>query len=119
MPEGPIEPVAAPIRFHPSLGDDGANVDLVVPEGASEARIRTYERGVEAETLSCGSGAMATTLALHEEGLTGPALTLHTQSGDALEVSLLGPDGQATCRKVRLSGPARRIFDGEYPIRDG
>ena len=127
MPDGKIEPLVAPIRYEPSLGAQGANVDLVVRRSRSEVSIRTYERGVEAETLACGSGAMATALALYEAGATGRTLTLHTRSGEALEVTL-GDDGgredaaglaDGGGRPVRLSGPARRIFDGEYPVREG
>ncbi len=123
MPEREIEALAAPVRFDPSLGASGANVDLVVRDSSAEVSIRTYERGVEAETLACGSGAMATALALHEAGLTERTLTLNTRSGEMLEVTLL-EDGGATAstearrRPIRLKGPARRIFDGEYPLRE-
>ena len=121
MPEGAIEPLVAPIRYEPSLGAQGANVDLVVRRSRSEVSIRTYERGVEAETLACGSGAMATALALHEAGATGRTLTLHTRSGETLDVTLGDAGGREDegGRRVRLSGPARRLFDGEYPVREG
>ena len=123
MPEREIEALAAPIRFDPSLGASGANVDLVVRDGSAEVSIRTYERGVEAETLACGSGAMAAALALLEAGLTERTLTLHTRSGEILEVTLLEDGGgtasaEARRRPIRLKGPARRIFDGEYPLRE-
>ncbi len=123
MPEGEIEVLAAPIRFDPSLGASGANVDLVLRESPAEVSIRTYERGVEAETLACGSGAMAAALALYEAGLTERTLTLHTRSGETLIVTLLEDRGgtateEARRRPIRLTGPARRIFDGEYPLRE-
>ncbi len=126
MPEREIEALAAPIRFDPSLGASGANVDLVVRDSSAEVSIRTYERGVEAETLACGSGAMAAALALHGAGLTERTLTLHTRSGEILEVTLLDDVDQggstasagARRRQIRLRGPARRIFDGEYPLRE-
>lgn len=121
LPESEIERLAAPIRFDPSLGAAGANVDLVVVESSSEVAIRTYERGVEAETLACGSGAMAAALALYEAERTEPALKLHTRSGEMLQVSLLDagrrkPGAEVRRHSVRLIGPARRIFDGEYPL---
>ncbi len=133
VPAGDIAGLARPIRFHPSLGPEGANVDFVSRRGGSEAEleIRTYERGVEGETLSCGSGAMAVALALHTAGITGPTLTLHTRSGDALEIALLERLGEAASsaasgeapsaaasrrRRLRLAGPARHIFDGEFPV---
>ncbi len=123
MPEREIEALSAPIRFDPSLGASGANVDLVVRDGSAEVSIRTYERGVEAETLACGSGAMATALALHEAGLTERTLTLHTRSGEMLEVTLLddgagNASAESRRRPMRLKGPARRVFEGEYPLRE-
>jgi diaminopimelate epimerase len=123
MPEREFEAVAAPIRFDPSLGAAGANVDLVVLESSAEVSIRTYERGVEAETLACGSGAMAAALALGEAGLTERTLTLHTRSGETLQVTLVDDGGgsasaEARRRPIRLTGPARRVFDGEFPLRE-
>jgi diaminopimelate epimerase len=123
MPEGKIEGLVAPIRYDPALGAAGANVDLIVLQEPDEVSIRTYERGVEAETLACGSGAMATALALHEAGLAESTLTLHTRSRESLTVTLLDEgDGDSrvdpTHRPIRLTGPARRIFDGMYPIRE-
>lgn len=125
VPTDDITGLARPIRFHPSLGPEGANIDFVARRGDSEAEleIRTYERGVEGETLSCGSGAMAVALALHTAGITGPTLTLHTRSGDALEIALLDRIGEAPSaavesrrRRLRLGGPAHHIFDGEFPV---
>ena len=133
VPAGDIGSLARPIRFHPSLGPEGANVNFVSRRVGSELEleIRTYERAVEDETLACGSGAMAAALALHTAGITGPTLTLHTRSGDALEIALLDRIGEAASspasgeapsaastrrRRLRLRGPARHIFDGEFPV---
>ena len=133
VPAGDIAGLARLIRFHPSLGPEGANVDFVSRRGGpeTELEIRTYERGVEGETLSCGSGAMAAALALHTAGITGPTLTLHTRSGDALKIALLDRIGEAASspasgeapsttpasrrRRLRLGGPAHHILDGEFP----
>jgi diaminopimelate epimerase len=93
----------------------------VVLESSAEVSIRTYERGVEAETLACGSGAMAAALALREAGLTERTLTLHTRSGEMLQVTLPedgGASAEARRRPIRLTGPARRIFDGDFPLRE-
>ena len=74
---------------------------------------------------------MAVALALHTAGITGPTLTLHTRSGDTLKIALLDRIGEAASaaafdeapsaapsrrRRLRLGGPARHIFDGEYPV---
>lgn len=118
LPDGPIEPLCRPIRSHPGLGPEGANVNLVEPRGSHRARIRTYERGVEAETLACGAGSMATALALHRAGSAGCVLHLETRGGDELEVALEGdapPAGDPARRSIALSGPARFVFEGRFP----
>lgn len=111
VPEGPIEALARPLRHHPELGPAGANVNLVAPEGRERATIRTFERGIEAETLACGAGSMASTLVLEATGACGPQLRLRTRSGDDLEVAL-SPAEPGRPRRIRLTGPARRIFEG-------
>lgn len=116
LPEGSIEPVCRPLRSHPELGPEGANVNLVERVDAGRVRIRTFERGVEGETLACGAGCMATALALSEAGEAEPRLALETRSGETLTVELGGPgaaDGGR--RRIELGGPARRVFEGRFP----
>lgn len=108
-----FDSVCRRIRSHPDLGAEGANVDLVAATGTDSVSIRTFERGVEGETLACGSGAMATALALRAAGLSDERLTLETRGGDALTVELLDE-----LSVIRLSGPARHVFDGVYPDID-
>jgi len=118
MPDGAIEPLCRPVRYHPSLGPGGANVNLVEVRGRDRAGIRTYERGVEAETMACGAGSMSAALALHDAGRTGPELQLVTRGGDELGVRLEGdapPAGDPARRVISLSGPARFVFRGHYP----
>jgi diaminopimelate epimerase len=103
--------VCEPLRRHPDAGPGGANVDLVERAG-DRLRIRTFERGVEGETLACGSGCMASVLALTEAGMLprGPdPIRLETRSGDVLQVTLLHEG------RIRLSGPADHVFDGVLP----
>lgn len=96
------------IRRDPSL-TDGANVNFVSKDGA-DWKIRTYERGVEGETLACGTGAVATGILLTEWGrATGP-VGLVTRSGRRLEVRV-ARDGLAW--KPSLRGPAEIVFRGE------
>ena len=109
LPEAGFEELCRPLRRHPALGSEGANVDLVALQGPDAARIRTFERGVEGETLACGSGAMAATVALHSRGLCGRHLSLVTRSGETLEVRLR--EGE----RIELAGPARPVFDGVFP----
>lgn len=127
VPGEGFEEIARPMRHHAALSPEGANVDLVALTGSRTAVIRTFERGVEGETLSCGSGVMAALLALHGEGACGPALSFRTRSGETLAVELLdaraapraegagrGP-GSRERRRIRLAGPARHLFDGLFP----
>src|SRR5262249_24600051 len=67
--------LGAALRAHPDLGPEGANVDFVGPAGADgggRRSLRTFERGVEAETLACGSGAIAVASVLAREGARSP-----------------------------------------------
>jgi len=109
LPNGSIDVMCRAVRHHPELGSEGANVDLVTPTGPDSAAIRTFERGVEAETQACGSGSMAATLAFQRAGLGGEAMSLQTRSGQTLLVELLPED------VIRLAGPAWHIFDGVFP----
>ncbi len=120
MPEGPIGELCRPLRRHEALGPGGANVNLVELTGEGSGRIRTWERGVEGETSACGSGAMASLLALNGAGLARSELGLTTRSGAALRVARLGGEapGGGRDEPVRLEGPARRVFVGRYPSHE-
>ena len=88
---------------------DGANVNFVTPQGSDWA-IRTYERGVEGETLACGTGAVATGILLTEWGRADSPVGLITRSGRRLEVRVRR-DGNAWLPSLR--GPAEIVFQGE------
>lgn len=116
MPDGPIEEICGPLRRLDLLGPPGANVNLVSLDDATSGTVRTFERGVEGETLACGSGSMASVIALRAAGLAGPRLSLRVRGGDELEIEILDlrpPDGSV--RDVRLSGPAVKLFEGSFP----
>ena len=85
-------------------GQAGANVNFVSPEGSQWA-IRTFERGVEAETLACGTGAVATATLLKVWGLGGSNTGLRTRSGCTLDVDL-------SHARPRLRGEGRLVFEG-------
>ena len=102
------------LRHHPALGAEGANVNFVGARGGAVARewgIRTYERGVEGETLACGTGAVAAGCALAAWGLTDLPVSLLTRSGQCLDVQARKlPGGQYG--DVWLTGEARLVFRG-------
>ncbi|MBI5601255.1 MAG: diaminopimelate epimerase [Gemmatimonadetes bacterium] len=100
-----------PLRLDRRL-KHGANVNFVAPlgTGSSEFQIRTYERGVEAETLACGTGAVASAALLHEWGLAGQVVRLMTKSARTLVVTLRRKaDGHLW---PSLSGEARVVYQG-------
>jgi diaminopimelate epimerase len=99
-----------PLRSHPSLRA-GANVNFVQSAGDGSFRYRTYERGVEAETLACGTGAVATAVLLTRWGLANGPVRLRTRSGRELGVRLSGSGGTAV---PSLSGEARIVFSARF-----
>lgn len=121
IPEGPIEPFCAPIRSDPRLGPEGANVNLIALREAGAGRIRTFERGVEGETLACGSGSMAAVIASWTIGKAARTVALDVQGGETLGIELVDePVFDGTPIRVRLEGPAEPVFEGEFPgIDDG
>ncbi|PYP80145.1 MAG: diaminopimelate epimerase [Gemmatimonadetes bacterium] len=98
-----------PLRYDSSLAQ-GANVNFVSPNGSGGWRIRTYERGVEGETLACGTGAVATAILLHLNGDAGLDTGLQTRSGRTLRVRL--EQRSLSGWHPTLSGEARIVFQG-------
>jgi diaminopimelate epimerase len=101
-----------PLRHDSSL-PQGANVNFVSRDRPGGWRIRTFERGVEGETLACGTGAVATAILLREAGeaVEGERIALTTRSGRTLRVRL---DGSAGDWRPSLSGEARVVFVGQF-----
>lgn len=102
------------IRFHHHFQPKGTNVNFVQVLGPNHIRIRTYERGVEGETLACGTGVTAAALvAARVEGFTSP-ISVNVQGGDTLKVAFNETLGQFS--KVLLTGPADFVFDGKIDL---
>jgi diaminopimelate epimerase len=106
----PVERHGPPLRHHPEM-PEGANVNFVRAGRAGRIEVRTFERGVEGETLSCGSGVVAAAIAAARQGLVASPVTCGTRSGVDLTVEFR--DGVETITDVRLTGDAREIFAGE------
>lgn len=98
-----------PLRRHPSL-KAGANVNFVRPVGDGTLAYRTYERGVEAETLACGTGAVATAVLMTDWGLATSPVRILTRSGRELSVRLARSAGGMV---PSLSGEARIVYRGQ------
>jgi diaminopimelate epimerase len=103
-----IVPLGRAIRRHLDLQPEGANVNFVVVRDGHSIEVRTYERGVEAETLSCGSGVVASVAASALfDRVTSPVSVL-TRSGITLEVSFVREGDEL--REFFLRGDARLIY---------
>jgi diaminopimelate epimerase len=101
-----IREVGPIVRNHASFVN-GANVNFVEKAGDNTLRIRTYERGVEEETLSCGTGAMASAAVARKLGMVGDTVQVETWGGP---VSVrLGDVNE-------IEGPARTVFTGAIPL---
>lgn len=97
-----------PLRHHKSL-TAGANVNFVQATARDGFSYRTYERGVEAETLACGTGAVASAAIMTGWGLAEGPVRVRTRSGRELRVRMSGPPEAA---RPSLSGEARIVFQG-------
>jgi len=106
----PLEARGPSLRRDPALGEEGANVNWVAPKGDGTWKYRTYERGVEGETLACGTGAVACALVLASEKLLQPPVKLWTRSGLPLLVSWESTSSGAA--SLRLRGEGRVIYRG-------
>jgi diaminopimelate epimerase len=96
-------------RHHPAMAE-GANANFVKVLGPSRLALRTWERGVEAETLACGSGAVASAVVASLLGNFAPPVSVATRSGETLRVGFWR-DGEFA-RAVTLEGDARVVFEG-------
>lgn len=99
------------IRYSDDYKTEGINVNFVEPLGDSRFAVRTYERGVEAETLSCGTGVTAVALAMHNAKQTESNIVSLKTEGGELQVQFEENNGKY--HDIWLIGPAEQIFKGE------
>ncbi len=106
--------IGAEVRYHAQFAPKGTNVNFVQVLGPNHIRVRTYERGVEGETLACGTGIVASALiASKVQQFVSPVKVL-AQGGDTLEVAFI--DAGDTLDRVRLTGPAEFVFEGKIRL---
>lgn len=109
-----VQSLGPEIRRHAHFAPKGTNVNFVQRLGDGNIRVRTYERGVEGETLACGTGVTASALiAANLHQLTSP-VKVQVMGGDTLEVSFKENDGEFA--DVKLSGPADFVFEGRIEL---
>jgi len=102
------------IRYHEVFKPAGTNVNFISIIGQDTIAIRTYERGVEDETLACGTGAVAASLISFLLGKTGSDVQLKTKEKDTLSVAFKYLEG--TFKDVYLKGPAEITYTGLVAI---
>ena len=109
----PVFELGKKIRYHEEFAPTGVNVNFIKYEDGL-LKIRTYERGVEDETLSCGTGAVASAVVACTMGLAKQPISLLAKSGDQLIVDFKFDGLEFT--DVSLTGPVKVVFNGEITI---
>ena len=102
--------LGAAIRHHSDFAPKGTNANFIKVTGPAALRIRTYERGVEAETLACGTGMVAAALIAGKMGWVKPPVQVTCASNDVIVINYeLTAEG---AQKVTMLGPAEHVFQG-------
>ena len=100
------------LRSHDELSPEGANINFVEQLGDERFAVRTFERGVERETLSCGTGAVAVALAMHQTNRSDKTHLKIVMKGGTLDVEFIATSNGF--EKIKLTGPACFVFKGEW-----
>lgn len=111
-----VEKLGRPIRYHERFMPRGTNVDFVQITGKNSLRIRTYERGVEAETLACGTGSVAAAIVGSLNGLVAAPVEVLPKSGEKLNVYFDRSGDKIS--NIYLEGPAKFVFEGQLSLED-
>lgn len=105
-----VEKIGRMVRFHSVFGSKGTNANFAQWNSAGYLSIRTYERGVEQETLACGTGATAAAIAAARRWELSAPVTVRTRSGQSMSIDFSW-EGHSPM-DVSMSGPAHRVFHG-------
>jgi len=106
-----IMKMGRPTRYHSHFSPNGTNVNFVRVKDGSHLSVRTYERGVEDETLACGTGAVASALIAAFKGLVRSPVSIRTRGGEVLTVHYDIEAGEV--KKVFLEGDVHIIYEAE------
>ena len=105
-----VNNIGSYLRNHDEFSPEGTNADFVKVTGKNSISVRTYERGVEDETLACGTGSVASALISSDaEGMESP-VTVNTRSGEKLKVYFERIEG--VFKNVFLEGKAEMVYEG-------
>jgi diaminopimelate epimerase len=109
-----VRKLGAALRHHENFAPTGANANFCQQLDGQTLAIRTYERGVENETLACGSGVVACALIFNELTDAGSPVHIKGRGGDLLAVGFDRDRGRF--HNITLTGPADFVFDGEIAL---
>jgi diaminopimelate epimerase len=109
-----VRSLGAALRHHPMFAPRGANANFIEQRGERTIAIRTYERGVEDETLACGTGVVASALIFAATQKIDGAINVLVRGGDTLQVDFARTNGGFI--NVTLTGPADFVFDGTIEL---
>ena len=102
------------IRFHSHFNPDGVNVNFATLQIENHIAMRTYERGVEAETLACGTGAAAVALSAWKTYSIASPIQVKCTSGEILQFDLF--EENDILREIEMTGPVSPIFKGTIEV---
>ncbi|MBM3244238.1 MAG: diaminopimelate epimerase [Candidatus Omnitrophica bacterium] len=109
-----LKEIAPLVRFNKKFAPKGTNVDIIEVLNNDSFKIRTYERGVEDETLACGTGSVASALIFALKTGSVGKINVHTKSGEVLKVYFDRKINKFS--NVWLEGRARIVYKGEYYV---
>lgn len=105
----------AALRYHDHFAPKGTNVNFAQVIDTNHIAIRTYERGVEGETLACGTGMVACALIHNLLTQAASPVLVDVQGGDTLEIGFDNYESDSFC-DVTLTGPADFVFEGDITL---
>ncbi len=111
-----VDKLGRAIRYNNEFTPEGTNVDFVRVTGKSSIKIRTYEKGVEAETMACGTGVAASAIIQSLKVKVKPPVEVTTRGGDIMKVRFSQSNKEDLISKINnmvLEGPAKLVFSGE------
>ena len=109
-----VRSLGAALRHHPMFAPRGANANFSEQRGPRHIAIRTYERGVEDETLACGTGVVASAILFAANADIAGPIDVLVRGGDTLQVDFKRNGDQIS--NVTLTGPADFVFDGAIEL---
>ena len=99
------------VRYHQHYAPAGTNVNFVAVLGHRSVSLRTYERGVEDETLACGTGATAVALVAAAKGFVEPPVDVRTKSGEILTIHF--SSGEQLPKELYMEGETKIVYQGQ------